>query len=107
MILYSRIRQYDQTTPLMIDAEDTDVVVMCANAASIINDKLSIRDKRNNFSSKEMSKIIVPLHVTTGCDVTLSFFGVGKITVWKRVQKSIEAQMPLTNLCMKTSINLW
>ena len=45
MILYSRIRQYDQTTPLLIDSEDTDVVVMCTNAASIINDKLSIRHK--------------------------------------------------------------
>ena len=42
-----------------------------------------------------MSKIIIPLHVITGCDVTLSFFGVGKITVRKRVQKSTEAQMPL------------
>ena len=29
-----------------------------------------------NLCSKEMSKIIVPLHVVTGCDVT--FFGVGK-----------------------------
>ena len=34
----------------------------------------------------------------TVCDVTSSFFGVGKRTVWKRVQKSTEAQMLLTNL---------
>ena len=56
-----------------------------------------------NFSakdlcSKEMSKIIVPLHAMTGFDVTLSLFGVDKRTVWKRVQKSAEAQMFLTQL---------
>ena len=32
------------------------------------------------------------------CDVTSSFFGVGKGTVWKRDQKSTEAQMFLTQL---------
>ena len=86
LFLYSRIREYDQTKPVLIDSEDTDVVVMCAYAASIINGELAIRRKRNNFSakelcSKEMSKIIVPLHVMTGCDVTSSFFGVDKRTV--------------------------
>ena len=45
-----------------------------------------------------MSKIIVPLHVMTGCDVTSGFFGAGKRTMWKRVQKSTEAQMLLNNL---------
>ena len=57
--------------------------MMCALAASIINGELAIRRKRNHFRakelcSKEMSKIIVPLHAKTGCDVTSSFFGVGK-----------------------------
>ena len=101
--LYSRIREYDQTTPVLINSEDIDIVVMCAYAASIINGERAIRCKRNNFSakelcSKEISKIIVPLRVITGCDVMSSFFGVGKRTVWKRVQKSTEAQMFLTNL---------
>ena len=34
----------------------------------------------------------------TECNVTSSFFGVAKITVWKRVQKSTEAQILLKNL---------
>ena len=51
-----------------------------------------------NLCSKDMSKIIVPLHFMTGCDVTSSFFGVGKGTVWKQVQKNTEVQMLLTNL---------
>ena len=45
-----------------------------------------------------MSKIIVPLHVMTGCDVTSGFFGAGKRTMWKQVQKSTEAQVLLNNL---------
>ena len=44
-----------------------------------------------------MSKIIVPLHVMTGCDVTSNFFGVGKRTMLKQVQKSTETQMLLKN----------
>ena len=45
LFLYSRIKKYDQSTPVLIDSEDTDVVVMCAYAASIINGKLAIRRK--------------------------------------------------------------
>ena len=49
LFLYSRIRGFDQTTPVLIDSEDTDVVVIHAYAASIINGKLAIRQIRNNF----------------------------------------------------------
>ena len=48
LFLYSRIKEYDQTTPLLIDSENIDVVVvvvMCAYAASIINGELAIRHK--------------------------------------------------------------
>ena len=98
LFLYSRIREYDQTIPALIDSEDTDVVMMCTYAGSIINGELAIRRKRSDFSakdlsSKEMSKIIVPLNVMIGCDVTSSFFGVGKTIAWKRVQKSTEEKL--------------
>ena len=53
---------------------------------------------QKDLCSKGMSKIIAPLHVITGCYVRSSFFGVGKRTVWKRVQKSTEGQTLLTNL---------
>ena len=98
LFLFSRIRENDKTTPVLTDSEDTDLVVMCAYAATIINGELAIRRKRNNFSakelcSKEMSKITVPLLVMTSCDVTSSLFGVGQRTVQTRVQQSIEAHM--------------
>ena len=104
LFLYSGIREFDQTTPVLIDSEDADVVVMWTYTASIVNGELAIRRKRNNFRakelcSKEMSKIFLPLHVVTGFHVKSSFFGIGKrTTVWKRVHKSKEAQILLANL---------
>ena len=68
-------------------------------AASNINGELSIRRKLQCKGPllKKISKVILPLHVMTGCDVTSSFFGVDKL-VWKRVQESAETQMFLTQL---------
>ena len=45
LFLYSRIKKYNQSTPVLIDSEDTDIVVLCAYAASIINGELAIRRK--------------------------------------------------------------
>ena len=42
---YSRIKEYDQTTPVLIDSENADVVMMCAQAASIINGEIAITHK--------------------------------------------------------------
>ena len=60
-------------------SENTDVVVICTFAASIINSELTIKCKWNSisakdFCSKEMPKIIIPLHVMTGWDVAPSYF---------------------------------
>ena len=46
LFLYSWIKKYDQTTSILIDSEDTDVAVMCAYAASIINGEIAIRYNR-------------------------------------------------------------
>lgn len=43
LLLYYRIKEYDQKTTVLIASEDTDVMVMCAYAASIINDEFAIR----------------------------------------------------------------
>ena len=103
LFLYSRIREMNQLCPVLIDSEDADVVVLCAYAASVIDGELYIKRKNATINckelcSKEMTKIVIPLHIVTGCDVTSSFFGIGKITVWKRVQKSKEARELLSNL---------
>ena len=43
LFLYSRTKEYDQTTVVMTDSEDTDVVVMCAYATSTVNDELQCK----------------------------------------------------------------
>ena len=63
-----------------------------------MNLQSDIKFNAKDLSSKEMSEIILPIHVMTGCDVTSSFFGVCKRSVWKWVQKSAESQKFLTEL---------
>ena len=45
LLSYSRIKEYDQTTPVPIDSENADLVMMCAQAASIINGEIAITHK--------------------------------------------------------------
>ena len=75
LFLYSRIKEHNQTTPVLIDSEYADVVVTCAYAVSI-NGKLATR-------CKLQCKGPMLKRIMTECDVASSFFGVGKRTVWK------------------------
>ena len=95
LFIYSRIRVLGDTSAVLIDAEDADVVVLAAYASSIIDGQLTVKRKKEiidckTLCSREMAKIVVPLHVATGCDVVVplhvatgcdavsSFFGIGK-----------------------------
>ena len=68
----------------MIDSEDTEDKSNKYVCSIKINGELSIRRKLQckGLLLKKISKVILPLHVMTGCDVTSSFFGVDKL-VWK------------------------
>ena len=48
LYLYSRMKEFDQTTPVLINWENTDVVVMSAYAASITNGEIAIRHERTS-----------------------------------------------------------
>lgn len=48
LYLYSRIKEFDQTNPVLINWENTDVVVMSAYAASITNGEIAIRHERTS-----------------------------------------------------------
>ena len=103
LFIYSRIRVLGDTSAVLIDAEDADVVVLAAHASSVIDGQLTVKRKKviidcKTLCSKEMAKIVVPLHVATGCDAVSSFFGIGKKTVWAGVAKSAEARNLLSNL---------
>ena len=68
LFLYSRIKGYYQTTPVLIDLEkDTDAVVITAHAASIFNGELAIWRKLQCEEPlfKIMSKTTALLNVTT------------------------------------------
>ena len=96
LFIYSRITVLGDTSAVLIDAEDADVVVLAAYASSIIDGQLTVKRKKEIIDCKilcprEMAKIVVPLHVATGCDAVSSFFGIGKKNgyghEWKKVQK--------------------
>ena len=76
LLLYSKIREYDQTTPVLTN------LVMCVYAASVINGTCTQTQKKQLQCKgpllKKMSKIIVPLHVMTECDVTLNFLALAE-----------------------------
>ncbi len=78
---------------VVIDAEDTDVVVLSARVSHEVQGLLGIRRKKEVFDcyhlcSEEMSKNVVQLHVNTGADAISGFFGHGKMSVVKNVMKS-------------------
>ena len=46
LFIYSQLRQSDKTTVVVIDAEDTDVVVLCAHVAHKIEGVLCLKRKK-------------------------------------------------------------
>jgi hypothetical protein len=106
LFLYAQLRRSGRQELVVIDAEDTDVVVLTAHVAHKIAGDLAIMRKRQLFDcramcSKEIADIIVQLHVHTGADSVSVFYGQGKKkkkSIFKRVQKAAtEArQLPLS-----------
>ena len=97
------VLQQHSALPIVIDSEDTDVVALSAYVSTKINGVLGIKRKKGIFDCKQlcepsMAKIIVRLHVMTGCDSVSSFYGIGKKQVWKRTATSVEAQKLLEEL---------
>ena len=79
--------------PIIIDAEDTDVIVLSSLVSHIESGVLGIRRKKSSFycnelCSPELTSIIVQLHVLTGPDSTSGFFGRDKNAVVKNVLKN-------------------
>ena len=54
---------------------------------------LRLKKKKAVFNCKELysaevAEVITPLHVHAGADTVSCFFGQGKISVWRKVEKS-------------------
>jgi hypothetical protein len=94
--VYSEIRKSGDESPVVIDSEDADVVVLSAYVSHRIDGCLAIKRKKGIFDCKqlcnrEMSEVIVRFYVGTGCDSISSFFGIGKKSVWKNIFQNEEA----------------
>ena len=86
------------TETVVIDSEDTDVVVLSARISHEIEGILGIRKKNTVFDcsklcSEEMSNVIVQLHVATGCDSISAFYGHGKKSIMQQAMKSLYIYM--------------
>ena len=82
-----RIRRSGLKPDVVIDAEDTDVLVLSAYVAHSVEGVLAIKQKHNVINCKELcskyvAEIIVPLHIHSGSDITTAFFGHGKASVF-------------------------
>lgn len=83
MFIYSQIRKTSNEVVVM-DVEDTDVIVSSCYAEHILPGVLGIKRKKSTFDAKElvsaeMAAVIVRFHVMTGCDSISSFFGKGTV----------------------------
>ena len=98
------IRQTGNHNTIIIDAEDTDVIVLSFLVSHIESAVIGIQRKKSSFycnklCSPELASIIVQLHVLTGSDSTSGFFGRGRNDVVKNVLKNVEdAKLVLDDL---------
>ena len=91
------------TETVVIDAEDTDVVALSAKVAHEIEGNLAIRRKKEVFDCKtlcdeRLATVIVQLHAHTGGDFTSGFYGHGKKTILKQLEKSQDAMSLLADV---------
>ena len=94
--IYSQIRKAGKMETVMIDAEDTDVVILSAYVAHQLEATLAIRRKGKIIScrdlcSDDVAEILIPLHIRSGSDTTSGFYGHGKKTVYEKGTQTQEA----------------
>ncbi|KAG1664228.1 hypothetical protein GQR58_019910 [Nymphon striatum] len=101
--VYSRIRRSGIQTLVVIDAEDTDILVVSAYVANTIEGDLAIKRKQEIIDCrilcpKEIADIIIPLHIHSGCDTTAAFFAHGKTTIYDKASASEDARVILRSV---------
>ena len=91
--IYHQFRSLGMTETVVIDAEDADIVVLSAKVSHDIKGDLGIKRKKATLDCKklcspDLAKVIVPFHCHTGCDFTSGFYGHGKASIMKQLQKT-------------------
>ena len=103
LYVYYQLRQSGVEDTVLIDAEDTDVIVLAAYAAHQIEGPLGIKRKGfvydcKKLCSPEVADVIVPFHVHTGADAVSGFYGHGKPSIFESAMKSEEGRSLLQGL---------
>ena len=83
--IYNKIREGGSETPVVIDAEDMDILVTSAYVSSLLPGTLGIKQKKGVFDCKQlctedMASIAVRVYVMSGIESVSSFLGRGKNT---------------------------
>ena len=103
LYIYSQLRKSGVEDAVVIDAEDTDVMVLAVYVAHQIKGTLSIKRKRVIYDCKtlcrsDVADVIVPFHIHTGADAVSSFYGHGKPSIFDTATKSEEVRKLLQGL---------
>ena len=103
LFIYSQLRKSGILDAVVIDAEDTDVLVLASYRAHQVEGVLGLKRKRAIFDcaalvDKEIPDVIVPFHIHTGADAVSSFYGHSKPSVFDSAMKSQEACSQLKEL---------
>ena len=110
LYIYSQLRKSGIDDAVVIDAEDTDDVVLSAYVAHQIDGTLCIKREKAIYDCKtlcsaDVADVIVPFHIHTGADAVSSFYGHGKQSIFDTAMKSLEARKLLQGLGEKTPGN--
>ena len=103
LYIYSQLRKSGVEDAVVIDAEDTHVMVLAAYVAHQIKGTLCIKRKRVIYDCKTLCRsdvydVIVLFHTHTGADAVSSFYGHGKPSIFNTAMKSEEARKLLQEL---------
>ena len=101
--IYSQMRRAEIQDDVVIDAEDTDVVVLVAYVAHHTDGILAIKRKNvlvncQTLCPKDIAEMLIPLHIHSGSDTTCAFFGHGKKTVYDKGTSTEEARALLAEV---------
>ena len=99
-----RINGFNGT--VIIDSEDMDVYVHAAYASHKVDGQLLMKKKNlyvdcQAFLQRDISEVIIQLHVMTGCDHNCGFYGRGEKMAMEKIFKSSEARN-LLSACGET-----
>ena len=95
---------------VVIDAEDTDVLVISAYASHKLEKDLVLYRRNKlikckSFCSAEMASVLIGFHALAGADAVSGFYGHSKKTIYTKIQKNREDQHMLLSIGKNENIS--